>query len=251
MLRRISKLNTGSLHSILSRRAAIPRLHHLVIYATIGALSVLVIPDDTTAQPGPEYPLHSDTVTSVNGSSDLFTLMEQPTSAEHQSPRKEHQPTWTKIMVAPGKSKTIPIKEYFFDSPVCTAIKDADNTEPIWITQEPSNGLFSEIFRVHVPTTAHLGDTHSILVYRCGTDDPANTFTFEITVSNFDQDVTGITHSRTSAFPSSAEPPRYYDNSDLLWLSPAVIPLILLLCAITFWSLTRTALGRRATKSHA
>ncbi|WP_233998457.1 hypothetical protein [Corynebacterium pseudotuberculosis] len=47
-------MNTGSLHSILSRRAAIPRLHHLVIYATIGALSVLVIPDDTTAQPGPE-----------------------------------------------------------------------------------------------------------------------------------------------------------------------------------------------------
>ncbi|AEG82487.1 putative secreted protein [Corynebacterium ulcerans 809] len=232
-------MNIDSIYSNISRRIAAPRIHRLVISAIIGVLSGLIIPEEATAQPTIEHPSQSDSISSLKDSYHLPKLTRPPVAAEQQLHKKDLQAaTWTKIMVAPGKSKTIPIKEVFFDSPICTIIRDSDDIEPVWVTHEPSTTRFSEIFRVHVPTTAHLGDTHLVLVYKCDAETPDNAFTFEITVADFDQDTADLAHNKASSVSNRAEAPTYYDNSNLLWLFFAVVPLIAILCAIAFWSLT-------------
>lgn len=233
-------MNIDSIHPNISHRVAIPKIYRLVISAAIGVLSELIIPEEATARPTAEHPSQSDGLNDLKDSSHyLPKLTRPPVTTEQQLHRKDLQAaTWSKVMVAPGKSKTIPIQEVFFDSPICTMITDEDDIEPIWVTHEPNTARFSEIFRVHVPTTAHLGDTHSVLVYQCGTETYDNTFTFEITVAEFDQDVTEMTHNQASSFSNRPETPTYYDNSNLLWLSLAVVPLIAILCALAFYSLT-------------
>lgn len=225
-------MNIDSIYSNISRRIAAPRIHRLVISAIIGVLSGLIIPEEATAQPTIEHPSQRDSISSLKDSYHLPKLTRPPVAAEQQLHKKDLQAaTWTKIMVAPGKSKTIPIKEVFFDSPICTIIRDSDDIEPVWVTHEPSTTRFSEIFRVHVPTTAHLGDTHLVLVYKCDAETPDNAFTFEITVADFDQDTADLAHNKASSVSNIAEAPTYYDNSNLLWLFFAVVPLIAILCA--------------------
>lgn len=174
-------MNIDSIYSNISRRIAAPRIHRLVISAIIGVLSGLIIPEEATAQPTIEHPSQRDSISSLKDSYHLPKLTRPPVAAEQQLHKKDLQAaTWTKIMVAPGKSKTIPIKEVFFDSPICTIIRDSDDIEPVWVTHEPSTTRFSEIFRVHVPTTAHLGDTHLVLVYKCDAETPDNAFTLRL-----------------------------------------------------------------------
>lgn len=243
-------MNIDSIYSNISRRIAAPRIHRLVISAIIGVLSGLIIPEEATAQPTIEHPSQRDSISSLKDSYHLPKLTRPPVAAEQQLHKKDLQAaTWTKIMVAPGKSKTIPIKEVFFDSPICTIIRDSDDIEPVWVTHEPSTTRFSEIFRVHVPTTAHLGDTHLVLVYKCDAETPDNAFTFEITVADFDQDTADLAHNKASSVSNRAEAPTYYDNSNLLWLFFAVVPLIAILCAIAFWSLTTFLASSLETKS--
>lgn len=136
-------MNIDSIYSNISRRIAAPRIHRLVISAIIGVLSGLIIPEEATAQPTIEHPSQSDSISSLKDSYHLPKLTRPPVAAEQQLHKKDLQAaTWTKIMVAPGKSKTIPIKEVFFDSPICTIIRDSDDIEPVWVTHEPSTTRF-------------------------------------------------------------------------------------------------------------